>query len=417
MQAQIITIGDELLIGQVIDSNSAFIAKQLNKIGVSVFQITSIQDDREHILKAIKEAEEQVDIIILTGGLGPTKDDITKKTIAEYFNDTLVRNEDVLKNIEHLWRKHVGGKLLQVNKDQALVPSKSTVLMNFLGTAPGMWFDYGEKTVISLPGVPYEMTTLIETKVIPKLKEKYKCPHIIHKTMLVYGIGESALAAKIEDWEDALPEDMKLAYLPSLGKMRLRLSSKGFNEAELKERVDAQVDKVIPLIKDEFFGFEDEDGSAEVIIAKQLTKTGKTLAIAESCTGGTLAEQFTKNSGASAYFNGGVVTYSTDSKKNILGIAEELIETHSVVSEQVAQSMANNALKLFDSDFAVATTGNAGPTKGDSDADVGTVYVAIATKNKTYSEMFNLGNHRVKVVNRAVNKALEMLLKEIFKNR
>lgn len=417
MLAHIITIGDELLIGQVIDTNSAFIAKQLNKIGISVYQITSIQDDKSHILSALKNAENDSDIIILTGGLGPTKDDITKKTIAEYFNDTLVRSPEVLQNIEQLWRKHVGGKLLQVNKDQALVPSKSTVLMNKLGTAPGMWFDKGNKTIISLPGVPYEMSTLIQHAVVPKLQTKYKCPHIIHKTLLVYGLGESALAAKIEQWEDALPTDMKLAYLPSLGKMRLRLSSKGFDEALLKARVDAQVDKVIPLIKEEFFGFEDEDGSAEVIIAKQLTKIGKTLAIAESCTGGTLAEQFTKNSGASAYFNGGVVTYSTQSKINVLGVSKDIINTHSVVSAQVAEAMASNALKLFSSDFAVATTGNAGPTKGDSDAEVGTVYIAIATKNGIFSQMFSLGNHRIKVIDRAVNKALELLLKEIFKNR
>ncbi|TWO34417.1 competence/damage-inducible protein A [Seonamhaeicola sediminis] len=416
MQAEIITIGDELLIGQVIDTNSAFIAKQLNKIGISIYQVTSVQDDRNHILKTLKEAESNSDIIILTGGLGPTKDDITKKTIAEYFNDTLVRDDLVLKNIEHLWKSYIGGKLLQVNKDQSLVPSKSTVLMNKLGTAPGMWFDKGEKTFVSLPGVPYEMSTLMEQYVIPKLKEKYNCPFIMHKTLLVYGIGESALAARIEDWEDALPKDMRLAYLPNLGKMRLRLSTKGFDEIKLKERVDAEIEKVIPLIKNEFFGFEDEEGSAEIIIAKQLTKIGKTLAIAESCTGGLLAEQFTKHSGASAYFNGGVVTYSTESKKSVLGVSKEVIDSHSVVSGPVAEAMASNSLKLFDSDFAVATTGNAGPTKGESDAEVGTVYIAIASKSRVYSEKFNLGNHRIKVLNKAVNKALEMLLKEIFKN-
>ena len=416
MQAEIITIGDELLIGQVIDTNSAFIAKQLNKIGISIYQVTSVQDDRNHILKTLKEAESNSDIIILTGGLGPTKDDITKKTIAEYFNDTLVRDDLVLKNIEHLWKSYIGGKLLQVNKDQSLVPSKSTVLMNKLGTAPGMWFDKGEKTFVSLPGVPYEMSTLMEQYVIPKLKEKYNCPFIMHKTLLVYGIGESALAARIEAWEDALPKDMRLAYLPNLGKMRLRLSTKGFDEIKLKERVDAEIEKVIPLIKNEFFGFEDEEGSAEIIIAKQLTKIGKTLAIAESCTGGLLAEQFTKHSGASAYFNGGVVTYSTESKKSVLGVSKEVIDSHSVVSGPVAEAMASNSLKLFDSDFAVATTGNAGPTKGESDAEVGTVYIAIASKSRVYSEKFNLGNHRIKVLNKAVNKALEMLLKEIFKN-
>lgn len=416
MQAEIITIGDELLIGQVVDTNSAFIAKQLNKIGVSVYQITSVQDDKSHILKALRDAENNVDIIILTGGLGPTKDDITKKTIAEYFNDTLVKNDSVLKNIEYIWRHYVGGALLPVNKDQALVPSKAQILMNKLGTAPGMWLEKNDKVFISLPGVPYEMSALIEHQVIPKLKDKYNCPFILHKTLLVYGLGESALADRIEAWEDALPKHIKLAYLPSLGQMRLRLSTKGFDEQQIKEDVQKEIDKVLPLIKDEFFGFEDEEGSVEIIISKHLTKIGKTLSIAESCTGGTVAERFTVNSGASAYFNGGVVTYSTESKTHVLGVSKKDIEIHSVVSSQVAESMAQNALRLFQSDFAVATTGNAGPTKGDSDAEVGTVFIAIATEMGVYSEKFNFGNHRVKVINKAVNKALEMLLKEIFKN-
>ena len=227
MQAEIITIGDELLIGQVIDTNSAFISKQLNKIGVSVYQITSIQDDKSHILKALKEAEDNADIIILTGGLGPTKDDITKKTTAESFNDTLVRDEAVLDNIKSLWEKYIRQTLLQVNIDQALVPSKATVFMNKLGTAPGIWMEKGYKTFISLPGVPYEMRALMDN-VLPKLKSKYHCPFILHKTLLVYGLGESTLAARIEPWEDALPKHIKLAYLPNLGKMRLRLSAKGF---------------------------------------------------------------------------------------------------------------------------------------------------------------------------------------------
>jgi len=416
MLAEIITIGDELLIGQVIDTNSAFIAKQLNKIGISVYQITSVQDDKSHILKALKEAESNVDIVILTGGLGPTKDDITKKTIAEYFNDTLVRDDSVLKNIEELWKNYVGGLLLQVNQDQALVPSKAKVLMNKLGTAPGMWMEKDDKVFISLPGVPYEMNTLIEESVIPKLKEKYNCPYILHKTLLVYGIGESALADRIETWEDALPKHIKLAYLPSLGKMRLRLSSKGFDVNEVNRSVQAEIDKVLPLIKDEFAGFEEEDGSVEVVIANQLTKLGKTLAIAESCTGGAVAEQFTVHPGASAYFKGAVVTYATESKINVLGVSKTDIDMYSVVSSQVAESMAMNALRIFQSDYAIATTGNAGPDKGDSQAEVGNVFIAIATKDKVYSEKFMLGNHRVKVINKAVNKALEMLLKEIFKN-
>lgn len=415
MLAEIITIGDELLIGQVVDTNSAFIAKQLNKIGVTIYQITSVQDDKGHILKALKEAEYNADIIILTGGLGPTKDDITKKTIAEYFDDVLVRNASVLENIEHIWKQHVRTELLQVNKDQALVPSKAEVLMNKLGTAPGMWVEKGDKTFISLPGVPYEMKALVENNVVSKLKNKYNCPYILHKTLLVYGLGESALAARIESWEDKLPKHIKLAYLPNLGKVRLRLSAKGFNEEQLKNEVRQEISRVLPLIEDEFFGFEDE-GAVETIIADQLTKLGKTLAVAESCTGGAIAKRFTSNSGASAYFKGGVVTYSTQSKIDVLGVEEANIKKYSVVSKQVAEAMAQNALQLFKSDYAIATTGNAGPTKGDSNAEVGTVFIALAVKSNVFSGEFNFGNSRVKVVNKAVNKALEILLKEIFKN-
>lgn len=415
MLAEIITIGDELLIGQVVDTNSAIIAKQLNKIGVSVYQITSVQDDKSHILKALKDAEANVEIVILTGGLGPTKDDITKKTIAAYFNDTLIRDASVLKNIEDIWNLHVGSVLLQVNKDQALVPSKAKVLMNTLGTAPGMWMEKDNKVFISLPGVPHEMSALIEKEVVPRLKDKYNCPYILHKTLIVYGLGESALAERIEAWEDALPDHIKLAYLPSLGKMRLRLSSIGFDKEEINRSVEKELDTLIPLIKEEFFGFEDEEGTEEVIIAKKLTALGATLAIAESCTGGNIAERFTVNSGASAYFMGGVVTYSTASKINVLGVPKDIIDKYSVVSAQVAEAMAENALRLFQSDYAVATTGNAGPTKGESDAEIGIVYIAVATKNKVYSERFALGNYRIKVISKAVNKALEMLLKEIFK--
>lgn len=416
MLAEIITIGDELLIGQVVDTNSAFIAQELNNIGASIYQITSVQDDKAHILQAFAAAENRVDIIIITGGLGPTKDDITKKTIAEYFDDTLVRDAAVTKNIEDIWKRYVRQTLLQVNKDQALVPSKSTVLMNELGTAPGMWLDKGDKTFISLPGVPFEMKKLIVNKVIPKLKAKYKFPFILHKTLLTYGLGESTLAQRIEAWEDALPETIKLAYMPRLGSVRLRLSSKGFNETEVKQNVDTEIQKVLPLIEDVFVGFEDEVTSLEHIIANHLTSVGKTLAIAESCTGGNVAEQFTQNAGASNYFNGGVVTYATASKIKVLGIPEGLIEKHSVVSKEVVEAMARNVRDLFNADYGVATTGNAGPSKGDSDVPVGTVYIAVATKHAVVSDVFMLGSARKRVIKKAVNKALEMLEKEILKN-
>jgi nicotinamide-nucleotide amidase len=414
MQAEIITIGDEILIGQVIDTNSVFIAKELNKIGVSVYQITSVQDDKTHILKALKEAEDHADFIILTGGLGPTKDDITKKTIAEYFKDALVRNESVTENIYKLWKQYINQTPTQVNLDQALVPSKAQVLMNAYGSAPGMWLEKNGKVFISLPGVPFEMKALVANEVIPKLQKIYKFPFILHKTILTYGLGESSLAARIETWEDALPSFIKLAYLPSLGRVRLRLSAKGIDKKTIEAEMQKQVDLLLPQIADIFVGYE-EDESLEAIIGKQLTLLGKTLATAESCTGGKIAESITSIAGASNYFKGSVVSYATQSKINVLHIPEELIKTYSVVSAEVVEAMATNVLQLFQTDYAIATTGNAGPTKGDADVEVGTVFIAIATKTGVYSEKFNLGNHRIKVINKAVNKAFEMLQKEILK--
>ncbi|HEX9826636.1 MAG TPA: competence/damage-inducible protein A [Flavobacteriaceae bacterium] len=414
MQAEIITIGDEILIGQVIDTNSAFIAKELNKIGVSVYQITSIQDDKSHILNAIKEAEGHADFIIITGGLGPTKDDITKKTIAEYFEDTLVRNEAVTENIHKLWKQYINQTPTQVNLDQALVPSKAQVLMNEVGSAPGMWLEKHGKVFISLPGVPFEMKALVTNQLIPKLQKIFKFPYILHKTILTYGLGESSLAARIEAWEDALPSFIKLAYLPSLGKVRLRLSAKGIDKTTIDDEMQKQVDLLLPQIADIFVGYE-EDESLEAVIGKQLNLLGKTLATAESCTGGKIAESLTAIAGASNYFKGSIVSYATQSKIDVLHIPEDLIKTHSVISAEVAEAMASNVLQLFQTDYAIATTGNAGPTKGDADAEVGTVFIAIATKTGVYSEKFNLGNHRTKVIHKAVNKAFEMLQKEILK--
>jgi len=415
MQAEIITIGDEILIGQVVDTNSAYISKELNKIGVSVYQITSVQDDKIHILKSLKEAEENADIIIITGGLGPTKDDITKTTIAEYFNDTLVQNQAVLDNIKNLWKKYIKQPLSQVNINQALVPSKATILMNHFGSAPGMWLEKDAKVFVSLPGVPFEMKALMNHEVLPRLQKQFELPFILHKTLLTYGLGESKLAEKIETWEDNLPDFIKLAYLPNLGMVRLRLSAKGTNEQLIISEMNKQIKLLLPQIEKEFAGFE-ENGSLEVLIGKKLTSLGKTLATAESCTGGKIAERITANSGASIYFIGSVVSYATQAKIDILHISEDLIDKYSVVSTQVAEAMAKSVQKLFKTHYAIATTGNAGPTKGDSNVEVGTVCIAIATPNGVFSKTFNLGNHRTKVINKATNKAFEMLQKEIFKN-
>ena len=378
MKAEIITIGDEILIGQIIDTNSAYIAQELNKIGVSVYQITSVQDDKIHILEAFQAAEKNVDIVVITGGLGPTKDDITKTTLAQYFEDTLVYDEAVLENIKYLWKSFVKQPLLQVNIDQSLVLSKAIALMNKSGSAPGMWLEKNNTVFISLPGVPYEMKGLMNDEVLPRISQKFKRPFILHKTLLTYGIGESIIAERIKDWESALPESIKLAYLPNLGRVRLRLSSKGFDKEAIIDGVNAQVAALIPLISDVFVGFE-EQSSIEQIIGNQLTKLGRTLSIAESCTGGKIAENITAHSGASNYFKGGLVAYAMDSKIDILKVNPELIKAHSVVSNQVAEAMAENVRQLFASDYGLATTGNAGPTKGDSEAEIGTVCIAIAT--------------------------------------
>ncbi|MEH6535596.1 MAG: competence/damage-inducible protein A [Psychroserpens sp.] len=414
MQAEIITIGDEILIGQIVDSNSAFIAKKLNKIGVSVYQITSVQDDRTHLLKAFAEAEANADIVIITGGLGPTKDDITKKTITEYFDDTLLEDVSVRKNIEHLWEVYVKKPVTQVNLDQALVPSKAEVLMNRYGSAPGMWLEKNNTVFIALPGVPYEMKALIADEVIPKLRSQFQFPYIQHKTFLTYGLGESTLAERIETFENELPEFIKLAYLPSLGRVRLRLSAKGSDKVVVEAEMEKQTQLLLPQIQDIFVGFED-DLSIEAVIGKYLTEIGKTVATAESCTGGLIAERFTANAGASKYFKGGVVSYTKEAKVNVLHVSEAIIDTHSVVSGEVAEAMAKNARTLLNTDYAIATTGNAGPTKDDTAEDLGIVYIAIATKDAVYSEKYSFGNHRVKVINKAANKAFEMMQKEILK--
>ncbi|MEM9000579.1 MAG: competence/damage-inducible protein A [Bacteroidota bacterium] len=413
MQAEIITIGDEILIGQIIDSNSAFIAKQLNKIGVSVFQITSVQDNRQHILNALTEANERSQVVIMTGGLGPTKDDITKHTLCEYLGDKLVQDDGVLAHIETLFEKYISTPISDLNRLQALVPTKAAILHNHFGTAPGLWMQHKGTSFIALPGVPFEMKALMTKSVIPKIIEQYRRPHIIHKTLMTYGWGESAIANKISDWENNLPTFIKFAYLPSLGRVRLRLSAKGEDKDVLQEAINTEAKKLYPLIGEIIYG-EEEDESIEALIAKILVQKQMTLATAESFTGGKIAQQLTALPGASRYFKGTVVTYATETKIKLLGVDEALIDTYSVVSEQVAVAMARNARKLLNTDFAIATTGNAGPTKGDSDVAVGTVFIAISTPQHTFAQEFAMGNHRERIVQKSVNKAFELLQKEIL---
>lgn len=415
MNAAIVTIGDEILIGQIVDTNSGFIAKSLDKIGIRVHEMLSISDDKQHILDTLSQLQNRVDVVIITGGLGPTKDDITKKTLCEYMDDVLVSDPKVLEHVTQLIENYFKRPITQLNKDQALVPSTAKVLFNQVGTAPGMWMEKENTVFVSLPGVPFEMKYLIENEVVPRLVEKFDRPYILHKTLMTYGVGESLLAERIEVWEDNLPEFIKLAYLPSVGSVRLRLTARGSNQVVLLQAVEEQIELIKPQIEDCLVGLEEEE-TLEVVLGRLLTAKKLTIATAESCTGGKIAATLTSVAGASAYFKGSVVSYATEVKENILAISHDLIQKESVVSATVAEAMALKAQKLFQTDFAVATTGNAGPTKGDADAEVGTVFVAIATPKGVFSEEFNFGQPREKVIDRAVNKGLELVYKEISKN-
>lgn len=415
MKAAIVTIGDEILIGQIVDTNSSFIAKSFDKIGIGVFEMLSISDDKQHILKTLSSLQNTFDVVIITGGLGPTKDDITKKTLCEYLGDELVYDEAVLAHVTQLIEGFFKRPITQINKDQALVPSKAQVLFNKVGTAPGMWMEKENTVFISLPGVPYEMKYLVENEVIPRLIAKFNRPYILHKTIRTYGIGESLLAEQIESWEDNLPDFVKLAYLPSPGQVRLRLSARGNDEKQLQIELDKQVEKLHQIIGEAIVGFDDGE-TLEVVLGKLLKEKGLTLSTAESCTGGKIAATITSVSGSSNYFKGSVVSYASETKVNILCVAQELIDRHSVVSVEVAEAMVLGVQKLMKTDYALATTGNAGPNKGDADAEVGTVVIALATPNGVYTEEFNFGQPREKVIDRAVTKALEKIYKEILKN-
>lgn len=414
MKAAIVTIGDEILIGQIIDSNSSFIAKQFDRIGVSIAEMRSISDDKNQILETLQDFLNKVDFLIITGGLGPTKDDITKKTICEFCDDVLVENEIVYEHVKELIEHIQKRPISQINKEQALVPSKATVLFNKVGTAPGMWIKKQETIIVSLPGVPYEMKYLIENEVVPKIVKEFSRPYILHKTIMTYGRGESLIAEQIEDWENNLPAFVKLAYLPSPGRVRLRLSARGTNENELKKAIDDEVVKLHELIGDIIVGFDEEE-PIEAVLGKVLTNKKLTIATAESCTGGKIAETITSVSGASAYFKGGIVSYATAVKEKILHVSEHSISKYSVVSEQVAKEMVLSVKEMMQTDVAISTTGNAGPLKGDSNAEVGTVFVGIAIHDNVFVEEFNFGQPREKVINRTVNKALELVYKEILK--
>lgn len=412
MNAEIITIGDEILIGQTVDTNSSFIARELNKIGISVRQITTIQDERLHITEALRKAATRVDIVLTTGGLGPTKDDVTKYTFSEFFEDRLVLDQGVLSHIEELFTR-LGRTMSDLNREQAMVPSRATALHNKYGTAPGIWMEREGKVFISLPGVPYEMKNLMEQEVIPRLQQKFKRPFIYHKTILTRGAGESDIANRLAAWEDQLPSHLKLAYLPDLDSVRIRISGKGDHEQDLIKSIEQQAEQVYELLRDVVRVEQEEDENIVVQISQLLVQRSQFLSTAESCTGGALAASFTTHPGASACFRGGVITYATPTKTQFLEVPQDLIEKHSVVSAEVVEAMARGAKKKFRTDYALATTGNAGPTKGDSNAEVGTVFIGLATPQGVISREFLFGHERDQVVSSTVHKAFELILGEL----
>ena len=414
MKAAIVTIGDEILIGQIVDTNSGYIAKSLDKIGVEVYEMLSVSDSRDHILNTFAKLQNTVDIVVITGGLGPTKDDITKKTFCDYFEDELVVDPVVLAHVTELIEGYFKRPITQINKDQALVLSKATVLPNKYGTAPGIWMKKEKTVFVSLPGVPFEMKYLVENEIVPKLIQEYERPYILHKTILTYGQGESLVAERIEAWEDSLPDFIKLAYLPSFGRLNLRLTARGKDKKILEEAIAENVISLDAIIHDIIVGFE-EDETIEVILNRLLTEKNVTVSTAESCTGGKIGSLLASVPGASGYFKGSIVAYATEVKQTVLNIPESLIKEYSVVSDEVAKAMALNVKTLLKTDYAIATTGNAGPSKGEADAETGTVYIALATPNEVLVEKFNFGQPREKVIDRATIKAMEILLKEISK--
>lgn len=416
MQVEIITIGDEILIGQIVDTNSAFIGQLLNMNGMSVKQISSVSDDREHILKALSEAKSRAQVILITGGLGPTKDDITKKTLAEYFNCKMRFDEHAYQDVANLFAQY-GKEVTPINRLQAEVPEICEVVRNYNGTAPGMWFDVDGTIYVSMPGVPYEMKAMMQNQVVPKIKERFKLPAIYHKTVLTQGIGESALSEMISDWEDSLASvTIKLAYLPSPGMVRLRLSTKGETLEPLKKNVDTKIEELKKIIAEYIYGYEtfgEEKETLEQIVGKLLRDKKKSISTAESCTGGYISHLITKVPGSSEYYMGSVISYSYDIKENELGVSKSILESQGAVSQPVVEQMAKAIREKYKTDYSISASGIAGPSGGTDEKPVGTVWIAVATPDKVISEKFLFGNNRERNIQKTAHAALNMLRKEL----
>lgn len=410
MLAEIITIGDEILIGQIVDTNSAWMAKELNLIGIKVKQITSVSDDADHITEALVLAEKRAKVILITGGLGPTKDDITKITLAKYFNMGLRRDEDTLAHITEIFKRH-NRPMIESNIKQADVPEGCTVIKNENGTAPCMWFEHNGNIIVSMPGVPFEMMYLMQEQILPRLKGTFKLPFIVHKTILTANIGESFLAAEIEDIENSLPEHIKLAYLPRLGQVRLRLSSTGTNEAILKNEVELYAQQIIAKVKKNVV--VEEDIALEKAILNIMDERKLTLSTAESCTGGYIAHLITQHPGCSSVYVGGAVVYSYELKESVLGVSSQTLNNYGAVSEQTVKEMAQGAIAHFKTDYAVAVSGIAGPDGGMPGKPVGTVWIAVASRKRVVAKVYSFGNKRAQNIERSAIAALTMILNEL----
>ena len=410
MNIEIITIGNELLIGQVVDTNSAWMGVELNKRGFDVSRVTSVQDTADAITSSLKEALERVDIVLMTGGLGPTNDDITKKTLAEFFGTELVFNEQVFANVCELLKGRVSN-INDLNRGQAYVPANCEPICNPVGTAPVMWFEQDSKIIVSMPGVPSEMKHAMEYEIIPRFQKRFPTGHIIHKTVLVYNIPEAVLAEQLTDWEANLPAFISLAYLPAPGRIRLRLSARSHDEKEAQAAIDKAVEELYPIIGNNIYG--EEDKSAQEMLGDLLSGSGKTVAVAESCTGGRIGHLITSIAGSSEYFIGGVIAYANEVKQGLLKVNEEDILKYGAVSRQVVEQMAIGVKTLLGTDYAVATSGIAGPGGGSPEKPVGIVWIAVAGPHGVKSELFHFGKHRDRNICRSADLALILLAKSV----
>jgi len=413
MKAEIITIGDEILIGQIIDTNSAWLGSELSKIGVQVVQISSVSDQEQAIVSALDLAKTRASLILITGGLGPTKDDVTKHTLAKYFNSTLVTNEEVLSRLR-AWFEQRGRTMSLMNAQQADLPNNCEILRNELGTAQGMLWRDEHHWILSMPGVPYEMKYIVSNELLPLLRRDVDLPVIVHRTLMTCGMVESQIAASIEDVENELPSHIKLAYLPRPGIVRLRLSGKGTERAALVDEMTQFEEKIKAILGHHVYGFDDE--SLEEAIGKQLIAKNATMGTAESCTGGTIASQITRVAGASSYFHGSVVSYHNHVKVKQLGVSTHDIEAQGAVSETVVRSMALGLKEKLQVDYAVAVSGIAGPTGGSEAKPVGTVWIAVAGPHETITRSYNFGNERSLNIERASMTALYLLWKMLVVN-